>query len=145
MERHREALLWSAIVAKCDANHDGIITPAELQAFLDIVGHREYDELVVPFPRRDVRTDDIAQAAGLKPPKEVRRLLGLPFSVSVNLMSSGLILSIVARSFHQREWLCSCIPRLSKARPHRRMGRVHRRARRNFFTHQPYLLWKLLG
>lgn len=71
MERHREALLWSAIVAKADANHDGTITPEELRSFLNEVGSRDYEELVVPFPRRDVNVDDISREAGLQPPKEV--------------------------------------------------------------------------
>lgn len=73
IERHREALLWSAIVAKCDKNQDGIVTPDELREFIAPLGQIDGDSIAVPYPIRDIKTDELLREAGLSPTKEVRR------------------------------------------------------------------------
>ncbi|GAK66960.1 uncharacterized protein PAN0_015d5185 [Moesziomyces antarcticus] len=59
LERHREALLWSFMVAKHDRDADGVFSAAEAEALLkdlNIDAHRAYAAPQVEVPRRGTRS-----------------------------------------------------------------------------------------
>lgn len=71
IERHREAMLFSAIVLKADANHDGYIDKSELEAFLSPIGaSSSQDSLDVAQPSRNVPWEDLLKEAGLPLPQQ---------------------------------------------------------------------------
>ena len=74
VEKHREALLWSFIVARCDLDSDGSYSPTEREAmFAALGGNVEGDTLTFAAPIRPVSSEDhIAslQAANVSAPLE---------------------------------------------------------------------------
>lgn len=73
IERHREALLWSAIVAKADANQDGYLNLDEFQAFLKslgVSGHKSWYKIAQP--RRHIDTSKLLSEAGIDQPRQTR-------------------------------------------------------------------------
>ncbi|KAI3476164.1 hypothetical protein L1887_62276 [Cichorium endivia] len=59
LERHREALLWSFVVAKHDRDADGLLSAAEAEAVLKDLGidaHKAYAAPQVELPRRGTRS-----------------------------------------------------------------------------------------
>ncbi|GAC77310.1 hypothetical protein PANT_25c00080 [Moesziomyces antarcticus T-34] len=59
LERHREALLWSFVVAKHDRDADGLLSAAEAEAVLKELGidaHKAYAAPQVELPRRGTRS-----------------------------------------------------------------------------------------
>lgn len=59
LERHREALLWSFVVAKHDRDADGVLSAAEAEAVLKDLGidaHKAYAAPQVELPRRGTRS-----------------------------------------------------------------------------------------
>lgn len=76
IERHREALLWSVVVAKADANADGLLDQTEYEALLKSLGYRRGSKIKVPQPRRTIDTGSLLKQAGLQQPLET----GLDFT-----------------------------------------------------------------
>lgn len=70
IERHREALLWSAIVAQADQNGDGYFDQQEFQNFLEKLGGSSAKNLwfKVSQPRRSLSTSKLLDQAGIPQP-----------------------------------------------------------------------------
>lgn len=69
IERHREALLWSVIVAKADKDGDGFLNLEEWQELLLSLGATpDRSTITVPQPRRKVDTSLVLKEAGLEQP-----------------------------------------------------------------------------
>lgn len=66
-------MLYSALILKTDANHDGYIDQAELDALLNPIGaSSSKEDFVIPQPRRKIPVNDLLAQAGLPEPLETR-------------------------------------------------------------------------
>lgn len=68
IERHREALLWSVIVAKADSDHNGFYGSAEYTELLRSLGKIKRGRISVQQPRRTIDTSSLLKQAGLEQP-----------------------------------------------------------------------------
>lgn len=74
VERHREALLWSFLVARGDADGDGWLDLEEMDKLLDVITEGRVDQHVVkvPTPKRTTLVGshaiDILDRVGFPPP-----------------------------------------------------------------------------
>lgn len=71
IERHREALLFSAIVLRADINHDGSLDAAELNSLLSLINASPtQDNLDVAQPSRNIPVEDLLKQAELPLPQQ---------------------------------------------------------------------------
>lgn len=93
VERHREALLWSFVVARGDKNADGILDEAEITDLMSIVEHgttntQKPKVVTLPFRKtlHDGRSDSILKSVGLPRPEQT----GECNLINCHLLSSRL-------------------------------------------------------